>query len=132
MFSPTLCHNLTSRITVFGKVERWVGKEYWIKGKNKRSSLLRGAALSLMRNYGRGVLVIGGVNPENAMKRLIRQAVISSEGYNTEEACEIVCEVFKYLIFQEVAEGNKREVTQVCRLDFVKNEIKLSRVYKKT
>lgn len=85
--------------------------------------------MNLLRNNARGIAVIGGLNPENAIDRLVRHTVISSDGYNFEEAAGLLQEVFKVIIFQEKISPKMRAITSIQRIEIHQGEIKLKPLY---
>ena len=85
--------------------------------------------MNLLRNNARGIAVIGGLNPENAIDRLVRHTVISSDGYNFEEAAGLIQEVFKVIIFQEKTSPKMRAITSIQRIEVHEGEIKLKPLY---
>ncbi|WP_412469788.1 MULTISPECIES: ATPase, T2SS/T4P/T4SS family [unclassified Halobacteriovorax] len=86
--------------------------------------------IDLVRNNSVGVACAGGSGPVNVIDRLIRQSVVSSYGYNLEEAALVVSEVFKYIIFQEKESGSERRfISSIHEIAFEKGEIKLKPLY---
>ncbi len=86
--------------------------------------------IDLVRNNAVGVACAGGSGPVNTIDRLIRQSVVSSYGYNLEEAALVVSEVFKYIIFQEKkADSEHRFISSIHEIVFEKGEIKLKPLY---
>lgn len=87
--------------------------------------------MDLLKNNARGIAVVGGISPENTIDRLVKQAVISSDGYNLEEAGRVISEVFNILIFQEKTDENRRVVTSVNEIRFEEGGLALNPLYQK-
>jgi len=86
--------------------------------------------MDLLKNNSCGMCVAGGVSPQNVIDRILRQAVVSSYGYNLEEAALNLTEVFKYLVFQEKdKEDQRRYISSVHELSFRSGEIVFKCIY---
>ncbi len=87
-----------------------------------------GSFLEMLRSNSTGIMLTTGISPQDTLQRLITKAVISSEGFNIEEANYALSQCFKYLIFQEKRSDGKRVISSICELNFEKGEIKFKNI----
>ena len=87
--------------------------------------------MDFLKNNARGIAVVGGHSPENTLSRLLRQTVISSDGYNLEEAASVLHEVFQVIVYQEKRDDNKRVVTHIDEIVLKGGELSLKPLYQK-
>jgi hypothetical protein len=87
--------------------------------------------MELLRANACGITVAGGNSPRNILDRIQRQAVVSSFGYNLEEAAINIVDVFRYVVFQEKSKKDNRiRISSIKEIFLSSGELSLKDIYK--